>query len=68
MGRVKAGSHMLHLTLLGNRQNGFGPLYRTDVANPWIGPEVWRTTGGRWTDSYRFTPLGILTAPLIEEN
>jgi len=67
LGRVKAGGHVLKLTLLGNRQNGFGPLHRTDVTNKWIGPDAWRTTGARWTDSYRLVQMGILTAPSIEK-
>ncbi|MGN0802454.1 MAG: hypothetical protein ACI4MF_07675 [Candidatus Faecivicinus sp.] len=62
-----AGAHRLTLTVLGNRQNAFGPLHRADSTNSWVGPDAWRTTGARWTDSYWVSPLGLRTAPTIEE-
>lgn len=65
LGKPPAGEHLL--TLPGNRENAFGPLHRADTADPWIGPDAWRTEGTRWTDSYRLMPLGIRTAPWIEE-
>lgn len=67
LGNPPAGQHLLTLTLLGNRENAFGPLHRADTADPWMGPDAWRTEGARWTESYRLTPLGIRTAPWIEE-
>ena len=67
LGKVSPGSHVLELTLLGNRENGFGPLHRTDLANDWIGPDAWRTTDAKWSESYWFKKLGILTTPWIEE-
>ena len=67
LGALPAGEHTLELTLLGNRENAFGPLHRADVANSWVGPDAWRTEGVRWTDSYRLTKLGVRTAPWIEE-
>lgn len=67
LGSVTPGSHRLKLTLLGNRENGFGPLHRTDRRNDWYGPDAWRTTDAKWTDSYWFTPMGILTSPWVEE-
>ena len=67
LGKVEPGSHSLKLTLLGNRENGFGPLHRADCTNSWIGPDAWRTTGAKWTESYWFTKMGILTAPWVEE-
>lgn len=67
LGSVTPGNHRLKLTLLGNRENGFGPLHRTDRRNDWYGPDAWRTTDAKWTDSYWFTPMGILTSPWIEE-
>ena len=67
LGAPEAGEHVLTLTLLGNRENAFGPLHRADVTNSWVGPDAWRTTGAEWTDSYWLTQLGIRTAPWIEE-
>lgn len=64
---LEAGAHTLKLTLLGNRQNCFGPVHQADEKDCWIGPNVWRTTGNSWTDSYRLKPLGLLSAPRIEE-
>ena len=67
LGHPAEGKHTLSLTLLGNRENAFGPLHRADTTNSWIGPDAWRTTGTEWTDSYWLTKLGIRTAPWIEE-
>ena len=64
---IPAGEHMLKLTLLGNRHNAFGPLHLADSERRWIGPDAWRTGGSYWTESYRLKPLGLLTAPIIEE-
>ena len=61
------GKHELALTVLGHRENAFGPLHKADDADVWIGPNAWRTTGDRWTDSYRVAPLGLRSAPLVEE-
>ena len=67
LGKPEAGDHELTLTLLGNRENAFGPLHRADVTNSWVGPDAWRTTGYEWTESYWLTELGIRTAPWLEE-
>ena len=67
LGKYEAGKHTLQLTLLGNRENCFGPVHRADTANAWIGPDAWRTDGAAWTDSYRLTSLGLRTAPRIME-
>ena len=64
---VPAGDHTLELTLLGNRQNCFGPVHRANVKNTWIGPDSWRTREAYWTESYRLKPLGITSAPKILE-
>ena len=58
---------MLNLTLLGNRQNCFGPLHLADLRREWLGPDVWRTSGDCWTESYRLKELGILSAPILEQ-
>ena len=65
---VSAGSHQLELTLLGNRYNCFGPVHLADPKFRWLGPNSWRTKGSAWTESYRLKPLGILSAPLIDES
>lgn len=64
---LPAGEHIINLTLLGNRHNCFGPVHLADPKALWIGPNAWRTTGDKWTDSYRLKPLGILSAPRITE-
>lgn len=61
------GQHQLNFKLLGNRQNAFGPLHLADSRRNWIGPDAWRTEGAYWTESYRLKPLGILSAPIVEE-
>lgn len=65
--KLSAGEHTLKLTLLGNRQNCFGPLHRADLLDSWTGPDAWRTEDSSWTESYRLAELGILSAPVIEE-
>jgi len=61
------GDHELRIVLLGNRQNAFGPVHLADGARKWIGPDAWRTWNANWTESYRLKPIGILSAPVIEE-
>lgn len=68
LGTLPAGSHTLSLTLLGNRHNCFGAVHLADPNHRWLGPDSWRTTGSKWTESYRLKPLGILSAPLIEQS
>ena len=65
---ITPGSHTLKLTLLGNRFNCFGPVHLSVPKFRWLGPNSWRTTGSNWTDSYRLKPLGIFSAPIIEES
>jgi hypothetical protein len=67
LGAVPKGAHTLNITLLGTRYNSFGPIHLADPLYNWFGPNSWRTEGARWTDSYRLKPLGILSAPQIEE-
>ncbi len=62
-----AGEHEVQLTVLGHRENAFGPVHNADAQERWIGPDIWRTTGASWTDSYRLAPMGLLSIPLIEE-
>ena len=62
-----AGTHELELKLLGYRENCFGPIHNADPAAIFVRPGYWRTEGIAWTYSYRLKPLGILSAPRIEE-
>ncbi len=67
IGKVDAGEHQLDFILLNTRENAFGPLHRTEYSNTWIGPDAWRTENSFWSESYRLTPAGIRTAPVVEE-
>lgn len=67
LGKPEAGAHTVALTLLGNRENCFGPLHLADSAQRWIGPNAWRSVDAEWTDSYRLKSLGIRTAPILTE-
>ena len=64
---LEPGEHTLDIVLLGNRQNAFGPVHLADARRSWIGPDAWRTSGPYWTESYRLKPLGLLSAPTVEE-
>ena len=61
------GEHEVNIVLLGSRQNAFGPVHLADSQRKWIGPDAWRTAGATWTESYRLKPIGILSAPVLEE-
>ena len=67
LGTPSDGDHELVITLLGNRQNCFGPVHWADTRDTWIGPDAWRSEGDAWTYSYRLTSIGIRTTPIIEE-
>ena len=64
---LPAGEHTLELKLLGNRENCFGPLHIADLTHIRIRPSSYRFQGDSWTESYRLKPLGILSAPILEE-
>ena len=64
---LEAGQHRLDIVLLGNRQTAFGPVHLADIPRKWIGPDAWRTSGPWWTESYRLKPIGLLSAPIVEE-
>ena len=57
---------MLEITVLGNRFNAFGHLHAGNQTEAWVGPNIWRTLDN-WTESYRLRPLGLLSAPIIEQ-
>ncbi len=67
LGKLAKGEHMLSITLLGNRENAFGPVHRANLVDTWIGPNAWRTKGAAWSESYWLTRNGVRTAPWIEE-
>lgn len=64
---LPAGEHTLELKLLGNRENCFGPLHNADPTMIRVRPNTYRTEGDSWTESYRLKPLGILSAPSLDE-
>ena len=43
--------------------SAFGTLHLNDYKLLWFGPQAWRTTGMRWTKTYRLTPSGLLSEP-----
>lgn len=55
----------LDITLFGHRENTFGLVHHPRERVKWYGPEAFVTQGEDWTDEYRLTPMGILTAPRI---
>lgn len=63
-GKVEEGVHKLEITVFGNRFNAFGAVHNTDLTETWHGPNIWRTTGNKWTYEYRLKEQGILTAPM----
>ena len=58
---------VLDLTLFGNRYNTFGCLHWFSEGPRYVAPAAWRTCGDEWTDGYRLSPAGILSAPEISE-
>ena len=62
---VKAGEHMIEITLFGNRANTFRGFHNADFHH-WVDPNYWRSEKAAWTDSYRLSPFGLLSAPLIQ--
>ena len=59
-------SGYLDMVIFGNRSNTFGAVHRVCEGNNWLGPDSWRTSGDEWSESYRLTPFGILSAPVIQ--
>jgi hypothetical protein len=69
LGRIE-GEHQLDLTVFGNRANCFGQVHNCAKSGRnffWRGPASWRTTGDEWADEYQLAPMGILVAPIVEE-
>jgi len=69
-GMVEAGEHIIEITVFGNRFNAFGALHNADLTELWHGPNIWRTSGAKWSYEYRLKESGILTGPeyWVEEN
>ena len=65
LGQLTAGSHLLKLTMYGNRINSFGQVHLQDDALTFFGPSTWRTAGDQWTYEYRLKPQGILSSPVL---
>lgn len=65
LGKIAPGKHCIYLSLYGHRRNGFGPVHFADLKDVLIEPNVWRSTGERWSYEYIICEEGILTAPEI---
>ena len=59
--------HTLEITAFGNRNNAFGPLHNLDPDSPGQVPNAWRSEGERWTYGYELKPMGILSAPIVNQ-
>lgn len=67
IGKGAAGDKV-DITVFGNRVNAFGQVHSTIARGRfWYGPDSWRTVGDAWADEYQLRPMGILTAPVVEE-
>jgi len=67
IGKGAAGD-TVDITVFGNRVNAFGQVHSTIArGNFWYGPDAWRSRGDAWADEYQLRPMGILTAPVVEE-
>lgn len=63
---LEKGTHIISVTCLGNRYNGFGQLHMIGNDLVWKGPDSWRTRDDSWTEEYQIKPMGILSAPVIK--
>lgn len=64
-GSVAKGRHILEITVFGNRHNAFGAVHNIDHTETWQGPNIWRTTGNKWSYEYQLKQQGLLSAPLF---
>lgn len=60
---TEPGEHILDITVYPSRINSFGALHLNDRSVVWYGPQAWRSSGMRWTRTYRLTPSGLLSEP-----
>ena len=65
LGLLSKGEHVLDITVYPSRINSFGTLHLNDRTVLWFGPQAWRSTGMRWTCTYRLAPSGLLSEPHI---
>jgi len=59
------GEHDVEMTLYTHRYNTFGPLHLVNEAEPWHGPDAWRSKKCNWSNEYVLRRVGILSAPKI---
>lgn len=62
-----AGKHRIDITLYTHRSNCFSAVHLSDIKHQWHGPNAWRSSGDSWSYEYNLLPVGLLTAPEIEE-
>ncbi|TGO22498.1 hypothetical protein BPAE_0165g00130 [Botrytis paeoniae] len=60
------GKHKIAITAFGNRYNSFGHVHLPDGLTNGCSPDIWRTGGDWWTDSYNVKPIGILECPSLK--
>lgn len=63
-GKISRGKHKVRIRLFGNRVNTFGAVHNADRSEKWYGPNIWRTTGNKWSYEYQLKQMGILKSPL----
>ena len=63
-GEIKAGKHRVRIRIFGNRINTFGAVHNGDSSEKWYGPNLWRTSGNKWSYEYQLKEMGILTSPV----
>ena len=63
-GKISKGKHKVRIRLFGNRVNTFGAVHNADRSEKWYGPNIWRTTGNKWSYEYQLKQMGILKSPL----
>ena len=62
---VCAGAHTVAIRACIPRENTFRPFHNAETNVRKQAPESWRTRGDAWTESYRLSPEGLLSAPKI---
>lgn len=62
---ICAGAHTVAIRAYIPRENTFRPFHNAETNVRKQAPESWRTRGDAWTESYRLSPEGLLSAPQI---